>query len=493
MLTLPVVETNGVDPATLGAILAVLYLIADWGIRIVLIPVVIRRHRIGEALAWLSLIFFQPFIGAAVYFVVGRNVLGRKRIAQHDEANRLVDTHEHRLNQREHAPDPDEIPQNRRDLVRLARSLGRMPLVRGNDAEFIADTQDFIKQLVEAIHSAKHHVHLLYYIMRQDESGERICEAVERAAQRGVHCRILLDGVGSRTALEVYGPRMRKAGAEVLATLPVKLLRRQFARIDVRNHRKLAIIDGHTAFTGSHNACDADYGKKTAGEWIDLTARLTGPIVYQLQLTFLEDWVTETGVVPNDPSMFITPKYTGNLPMQSVPSGPGDRSEAFHHIAVSAINEAEHTVVMTTPYLIPDEPSLLALKLRALAGIRTVIIVPEKPDQRLVAAAAKAYYEELLQAGVEIYLFQGGVLHAKTFTIDKSFVLFGSANFDRRSFRLNYELNLLMIGEPVVEALHAHQMSYKAQSRRLTLDQVEAVPHWRQLMYHTAKLFSPVL
>ena len=493
MLTLPVVDTNSVDPATLGAILAVLYLLADWGIRIVLIPVVIRRHRIGEALAWLSLIFFQPFIGAAVYFVVGRNVLGRKRIAQHDQATRLVDTHEHRLNQREHAPDPDEIPQNRRDLVRLARSLGRMPLVRGNDAQFIGDTQEFIRQLIETIDSAKHHVHLLYYIMRRDDAGERLCQAVERAAQRGVHCRILLDGVGSRTALEVFGPRMRKAGAEVLAALPVKLLRRQFARIDVRNHRKLAIIDGHIAFTGSHNACDADYGKTTVGEWVDLTARLTGPIVYQLQLTFLEDWVTETGVVPNDPSMFVTPEYTGDLPMQSVPSGPGDRNEAFHNIAVSAINEAEHAIVMTTPYLIPDEPSLLALKLRALAGVRTVIIVPEKPDQRLVAAAAKAYYEELLQAGVEIYLFQGGILHAKTFTIDNSFVLFGSANFDRRSFRLNYELNLLMIGAPVVKALHEHQMIYKSQSRRLTLDEVEAVPHWRQLMYHSAKLFSPVL
>lgn len=479
--------------AGLGAVLAVLYLVLDWGIRIVLIPVVIRRHDIGEALAWLLIIFFQPIIGAAIYFVVGRNLLGRTRIAQHEQAIRLVDTEEHRNAQREHAADPQEIPENRRDLVRLAQSMGRMPMLRGNSVELIGEADDFFSRLVHAIDSAQHHVHLLYYIMSDDDSGRRICEAIVRTAERGVRCRVLLDGVGSRTALERLGPRMRNAGAEVHAALPVKLLRRQFARIDVRNHRKLVIIDGRTAFTGSHNACDADYGKRNVGEWIDLTACLTGPIVYQLQQLFLEDWAAETGSVPDDDSLFPAPEHTGDVPMQSVPSGPGDRSETFHHIAVSAINEAEKSIVMTTPYLLPDEPSLLALRMRALAGVRVEIIVPEKPDHPLVATAAKAYYEDLLSAGIRLHLYKGGVLHAKTFAIDDSFVLLGSANFDRRSFKLNYELNLLMLGESVVEALSTHHDRYKRSAHLLTLEEVSAIPAWRQLIHHTAKLFSPLL
>lgn len=472
---------------------ALVYLILEWVIRVILIPVIIRKHRPSEAIAWLAITLFQPIPGAFVYILLGRQLLGRRRIKAYAHAISLVETTQHAETLRPHIPPQEQIDTQYRDLFRLAHRVGQTTALAGNDGIVIQQTLDVIDRLVEDIDGARHHVHLLYYIFLPDKTGRHVGEALKRAASRGVKCRVLVDAVGSKHMLRQLAPELRRAGVEVRAALPVKLYRRNLARIDVRNHRKLAIIDGRIAFTGSQNICDANYGHKTIGAWHDLTARATGPIVYQLQMVFCEDWAAETGEVPQGPEVFPRPQASGATIAQTIPSGPGQRNQAFRDLMLSAINEADERVVMVTPYFVPDASTQLALVLRAMAGVTVDIVVPEKTNSIFVNAAAKSSFEELLDAGANIHLHREGLLHVKAMTIDDRFALFGSGNFDRRSFFVNYELNLLILGRDVTTNLRVHLETYIGQSRPLRLEELERRPTIQKLADDTAALVAPLL
>jgi cardiolipin synthase len=301
------------------------YLLFEWAIRLVLAPIIIRKHSAGEAMAWLALALFQPIPGAILYAAFGRQLLGRKRVKANQRAARLVETVE-RLNALEaHTAPSDAIDEPYRDLFRLATMVGGTRPLHGNAGEII-DSDHYIGRLIEDIDAAQRHVHLLTYIYRDDATGRKVAEALGRAAKRGVACRVLADGSGSAGFFDTLAPKMREHGILVRDALPSKYFRRTFARIDVRNHRKLVVIDGTIAHTGSQNICDLDYGSGRY-RWIDLTARLTGPMAMQMQMLFLEDWVAETGHMPDESpageqDLFPTPEHVGPIVVQAIPSGP---------------------------------------------------------------------------------------------------------------------------------------------------------------------------
>jgi len=475
-----------------GISLAAIVLIAQWVIRIVLIPIVLRRHRPAVATTWLIVVFFEPFIGLIIYLVIGRQLVGRKRIEHHQRVAKEVEDRIRARFAQEHAVSIADLPPHRRDLARLAQTLSGMPAVNGNSVALIDRTDAVIDRLIEDIDAAQHHVHLLFYIYAYDTTGLRVADALTRAAERGVTCRVMMDSQGSPAALEHIAPQMRSKGIRVVEVLHAGLLRRRVARIDVRNHRKLAIIDGAIGYTGSQNIVDADYGGKFEGVWRDLMIRVEGPVLTQLQAVFFEDWAAETNeALPDDLLPDLEP--VGETLAIAVPSGPSLRQGAFRDIMLAAINEADERVIMTTPYLVLDEPTLLALQIRARAGVRVDVVVPERSNNTLVNLASRAQYEALLSAGVNLHLHQDGLLHAKSMSIDGTISLIGSGNMDRRSFEVNYELSLLMAGGKVAEELVELQHRYMSQSRVLTMEEWGARSRWDRIAQDSARLFSAVL
>ena len=472
------------------------YGVLDWTLRLVMLPVVAGRHRAGPALAWLAVVFLQPVVGTALYLLLGRQLLGVKRVQSHDNATERVMTGERMSVQEPHEMELESVPWGYRDFVRLARRVARQPALAGNSAELVGEHGAFVDALVERIDRAERSVHLMYYVVKDDATLRRVIGSLRSAADRGVRVVLMADAVGSKPFLKSEAARElgRLANVEVRPMMQVRLLRAQFARVDVRNHRKLAVIDGREAVTGSHNLCDPDYGGSSYGPWVDLSVAARGPIVYQLQLLFLEDYVYETGELPERMlGTLAGPERAGEVSMQAVPSGPSAPNEGFRELIVSAINEANERVVMTTPYFVPDEAALLALRLRALAGLDVEIIVPERVDSVLVSCASRVYLRDLLRAGARVHLHGKGLLHAKTLLIDDRFALIGSGNFDRRSFAINYELNTLCSGREVVSSLERVYEGYLAESRELTLEELERRPRWRRTRDDLATLLSPLL
>lgn len=470
---------------------SLLYLISEWLIRIGMIPAVMRRRRPSVATAWLLVIFFQPWIGLVLYLFVGSNRLPQRRIKRHAR----VSSHMKKLvalaAEQPHVVKPQLEPQQQ-GLVHLAERLGEKPILGGNQGELLTDTDDVIERLINDIDAATHHVHLLYYMFADDATGHRVAGALARAVQRGATCRVLADDVGSWRMFRGLGAQMKRQGIHLVPMLPVNLFRRGLARLDLRNHRKLAIIDGHVAYSGSQNIVNADYGRRNL-VWHDVTARITGPTVVQLQGIFIEDWFFETGETLDDPLLFPTPDFTGNIMIQSLPSGPTYPIESYHRLVVTAIYVARRNIVITSPYFVPDEALLQALEVAVQRGVKVELIVPSRSDQMLPGAAARAYYGELLESGVDIFLHTNGLLHSKTMTIDDSVALIGSGNFDIRSFYLNFELNLLAYGAEVTAGLRYLQRAYMNDAKQLTPEAWSQRSGLRRLLDDSAKLLSPLL
>ncbi len=471
---------------------SLLFFTTEWCIRLVMLPVVIfRKRRPSVCLAWLSVIFFEPWLGLFFYMLVGENRLGRTRI-------QFRKRHEAPQSGPGHELSPEvaglrAVPEEIRPLAELAVHMGGWPVVAGNRLEFVSETDEVIAKLVAAIEGANQHVHLLFYIFRDDMVGQRVAHALAAAAERGVACRVLADDVGSRHMLRSLGPWLERHGVAVARGLPANPLRRRFARLDLRNHRKLAIIDGQQAFVGSQNIVEASYGKRGIGAWRDIMAIVEGPAVAQLQDVFLEDWFHDTGDALEFAQDLPHPTVQGNACLQVVPTGPDRPTEGFQDLIVQSLYEAQEQITITSPYFVPDESLLMALRLAVARGVDVTLIVPEKSDMRLVDWATKYYCGNLVEFGVCLYYHQDGLLHAKTLTIDDSLALFGSANYDIRSFYLNFELNFLIYDVPLVANLRRLQAEYVAQSFRVEKEILSGRPWPNQLAENMAKLLSPIL
>lgn len=497
-------------PPILGDLpnLAFAVAVLGWTIRIAMTPLVaVRQRRAVSALAWLAVIFFTPFIGVAAYFLIGERRLGRKRllrrIRRHGlfEALRPIAVAGPDNTEAEegggHVRNPDVEA-----VLRLARRFGSLAPTVGNRVEFLDSTEAVVDRLVKDLSTASRRAYLLYYMFRDDQVGRPVADALMGAARRGVECRLLVDDVGSRELSGGLESRMRAAGVDVRRALPVSPWRLRLERLDARNHRKLAIIDGRVALTGSHNIAGPESASRT-GVWRDVTARVEGSAVRQLQHVFVEDWFLETDEILAAEDLYAAqpprgaPEFAelrdGPELLQVTPSGPDHPDEGMEDILSMAVLTAKSRVIATTPYFIPGEGFMQALRLAAARGARVDLIVPEKSDHPVVDVASRHYYGQLLSAGVRVWLHGAGLLHAKTLVVDDRLAWVGSANFDVRSFRLNFELGFFASGGSAARDLARIQEGYAREARELTRSVWLARPRLSMFSENLVKVLSPLL
>ena len=330
------------------------YVAIGWIIRGGMLLTVLRRtYAPGASIAWLLIVFLHPYIGLGLYQMFGEKRLGPGRVLHHDQLRERYTLADPKCDL------PADLPECCREQSRLALKVGHMPPVNGSTVEFLTESSVMISRLSADIDAAKSHVHLLYYIFTPDASGMKIADAMIRAAQRGVKCRLILDQYASRACFRRHGfaSQLQAAGIEVVAALPSSPLRRR----DLRNHRKLAIIDDRVAYAGSQNLINPDYGGKRGGPWVDLSGRFTGPIVAEYATVFLIDWAFETNRELPAPSIGEIATVANGDPMQVVPTGPVSSAESFRRLFLGAIESAREQIVLTTPYFVPDEATILAL------------------------------------------------------------------------------------------------------------------------------------
>ena len=463
---------------------------AEWMVRIIMLFVLVvnPRRKPSSTMAWLLVIFFQPWVGLVLYILIGRTRLPGDRAQQHAFVNRQI-----KMLSEAFKKTPGLVLENLsdelRDVVKLAEQLGNMPILGGNEAELICDTDVAISRLIDDIDRASNHVHLLFYLFADDQTGRKVVEALCRAVGRGVTCRVLMDAMASRLTLKGLAHEMQAAGIEVHAVLPVRFIR---SRADIRNHRKIAVIDGHTGYTGSQNIVNADYGHKDMA-WHDMMIRLRGPVVLQLQAVFASDWFFESKQKLDGDDCFPEPEIVGNTAVQTLPSGPSFPTENYQYMVVNALYGAKSRVTITSPYFVPDEAFLQAVQTAVLRGVKVEIVLPNRCDQILVGAASRSYYDGLLASGVDLYLYQDGLLHSKTMSIDGSLALIGSSNFDIRSFAINFEINLLFYDNDVTSRLRAQQQRYIAGSILLNAKVWQNRSALQKTAQNIANLLSPLL
>jgi cardiolipin synthase A/B len=444
-----------------------LYLASEWGIRLVMLLYVPQRRSAAASRTWLLFIFLLPWPGLVLYALVGRIRLPQWRRKLQAQAALQIEKAQGQIGERI-ILEPD-LPAHLQIIPQQVRKLGSFETFAGNAFDFLRNYEGSIDRLIQDIDSATKHVHLLTYIFRIDQTGRKVGEALKRAAQRDVDCRVLLDAVGSRRTLERLGPELRAAGVEVRSMLPVGLFRGKAARFDLRNHRKVIVIDGTIGYIGSQNIADPVFVKNYPNE--ELVARVTGPIVSQLQAVFLADHYLETEETLDRAELFPDLAPAGNSIAQLLPSGPGYGQENGRDLIISMLYEARRRVVIVTPYFVPDEPFLQAICAAGRrANARVHLVVSKHANQLITQFAQRSYYDDLLEAGVEIHLYRPHFLHAKLLTIDDDIALVGSTNMDIRSFALNAEINLLIYDRQVVKSLEEIQESYLANSELLTME-----------------------
>jgi cardiolipin synthase len=397
------------------------------------------------------------------------------------------------------AADPNAaVPERYRHLFDLGRSISGFSPVAGNTARLLPDSNATIDAMVADIDAARDHVHVLFYIWLSDRNGSKIIEALKRAAARGVTCRAMADDLGSRALIRSeHWKAMREAGVHLAAGLPIgnPLLRPLMGRIDLRNHRKIVVIDDHITYCGSQNCADPEFRVKAKyAPWVDAVMRFEGPIARQNQHLFVSDWMTyvdeDLGDLLRKP--LPTPVSEG-VPAQVIGTGPTVRYSAMPETFGSLLFAARREVIISTPYYVPDESLQNALCTTAFRGVDTSIILPARNDSWFVGAASRSYYADLLAAGVQIYEYVGGLLHTKSLTLDGELTLIGSANMDRRSFELNYENNILFYDPALTADVRRRQQTYISKANPVTKEMVAAWPMSRRLWNNSIATLGPVL
>ena len=464
---------------------------------LVIIRVLLRPNREASSrLAWIVVILALPVLGIVAYILLGETNIGRKRVARMravisglPDVNHLAGADAANLH--------DDVPQNYVHFFQAGKTVNGFDPVEGNRAHLMADSNAAIDSIVADINGAKAHVHLLFYIWLSDNNGLKVVDALKRAAARGVDCRAMADGLGSRTMIASdHWKDMKAAGVHLASALPIgnPLLRPLKGRIDLRNHRKIVFIDNQITYCGSQNCADPEFRVKPKyAPWVDALMRFEGPIVRQNQYLFASDWQAGTG---EDISHLLAEPMAAHgkgFPAQVIGTGPTVRSSAMPEIFETLIFGAKDRLVISTPYYVPNAPMQAALCASARRGVDTTIIFPAKNDSWIVGAASRSYYHDLLTAGVRIYEYVGGLLHTKSLTLDGEVTLIGSANMDRRSFELNYENNILFYDKALTADVLRRQESYIAQSEMVTADSVTAWNWRRRLWNNTIAMLGPVL
>jgi cardiolipin synthase len=476
---------------------ALSYLIGILGLFI--IP---ANRKPGVATAWLLLIFAAPILGAILFLLLGSPKLSRwRRDEQRAMNERIKDLVEEAEQVPELRPIVDPpLPARYEPFVNLIAQLTGMPAMAGNTVELLPDYVGAVDRIVQDIDAAQRYVHLEYFIFANDKIGAPVIDALVRARERGVVCRVLIDHLGN---IGYHGPvlkRLHAAGIPVHQMLPAKPFDNQWNRIDLRNHRKIVVVDGVVGFTGSQNLVEDTYHKrgniKKGIHYIELVVRVTGPVVREFNAAFITDWYSETEELLDErtaPEMRVRTPLTGDALCQVLPSGPGFEHNNNLMLFVALIHAARRRITIVNPYVVPEENLLLALTSAAQRGVDVTLIVSETGDQFLVYHAQDSYYEELLKAGVQIYRYQAPViLHSKSISIDDDIAVISSSNMDIRSFQLNMEVTLVCYDTEVVADLREIEADYIRCSHPLQLDTWQSRPLLTKFVDNLARLTSPL-
>lgn len=542
-----------------ATIIAVLHygIAAMVALRVMLKP----RLAASARLAWVLVIEALPLVGILAWILFGEVRMHRA------DRQRAADVRE-AIAQR-WVPSRNivrELPQPARTVTAQALASGGLHAVSGNRLQLLSEDDEAIEDIARAIDQARRSVVVLFYIWLDDVSGQRIARACGDAARRGVSVRVIVDALGSRRFLRSRAwASMRAAGVDTAEAFPLgnALIRPLTGRMDLRNHRKIVVIDGCLGFTGSRNCADMAFSAKPRfAPWVDVMFRVEGPAVRQLELIFVQDWLsaskkpleakiarllppqpvpdapcappasenapsseaasglapgTEIAIDMADPpphwalsdtrssdlqaraamiAPLLPPVRPAGCPgqvVQVVPTGPNDREGSLSDVVATLIHSAREKLIITTPYYVPDETTDAAIRAAARRGVAVTLILPERNDSRLVQAVSEGFHSDLLRAGVRIMLFRGGLIHAKIISVDGGMALAGSANLDRRSFDLNFEISLLVVDHGFTSELDARQQSYIDRARPLTRAEVRGRPALRRLRGNIASLAAPLL
>ncbi|SEB85452.1 cardiolipin synthetase 2 [Paramicrobacterium humi] len=479
---------------------AIVVFLADLTIRILAVIYVPRNRMPSAAMGWLLAIFFIPFAGVFLFLLIGNPKLPRKRRKRQDDINSYIASVVAEL---PHDATLAETPEWLPSLVYLNQHLGGFPLMGGNSATLHADYGESLQGMIDDIDRAVDWVHVEFYILCLDETTAPFFDALENAEKRGVEVRVLFDHVASlRTrGYHKMTRRLTAMGADWHRMLPLDPLKWKWQRPDLRNHRKLLVVDGSVAWIGSQNIIDRSYNKRSnirrGLKWQELQARVDGPVVGAINAIFLTDWYSETDELLIETSVrreeveLTAAPVTGDLACQVVPSGPGFEGENNLRLFLGLLWAAQERIVITSPYFVPDEPLLYAVTTAVQRGVPVDLFVSEIGDQPTVYHAQRSYYEALLRAGVRIFLYpKPFILHSKHFTIDSEVAVLGSSNMDMRSFGLNLEISLLVRGEDFVRDMRSIEDEYRSKSRELSLDEWLKQPLRSTVLDNLARLTS---
>lgn len=458
----------------------------------------------ASRVAWVAIITFLPVLGMVAYLLLGETSIGRVRI------KRLLATEARLPPPPGRTPVPGTVTPQFKPLFDLAQSINGSHPTAGNrvvllgdpsatPAEPMANSNASIDALVTDIEQATETVHIGFYIWLDDHNGGRVVNAVCTAAQRGVACRVMVDALGSRAF--VHGPRWRQlqhAGVHVHAMLDdvPRLGHLAIGRVDLRNHRKVAVIDNRIAYCGSQNCADPEFRVKPKfAPWIDLLMRCEGAVARQAQHLFLSAWISETGeALESMVSAAPEPEYFADgVVAQMFGTGPTTRHNAMSDMFVAGMYAAREELLVTTPYFVPDEALLRALCAAPRRGVKTIIVFPTRNDSMLVGNTCRSTWRDLLTCGVKVMEYPLGLLHTKSMTIDGEVALVGSANMDRRSLELNFENNMLVADRDVTQAVRERQLGYLSMSHPVQLETVEAWPYHQRLLQNAIGMMAPVL
>lgn len=472
-------------------------LVVDLLIRILALCWVPYNRKPSVALGWLMAIFLLPYVGLLAFLVIGATQLPKKRRDRQRSMTEVL-----RKETKDEAVVGDASHLSEKDIIaaQLNYELGALPLAGGNSFELLPDNNANLQTMAEQIDRAQDYVHFEFYIVGWDETSAPLLDSLFRAHERGVTVRILIDQLGSSgiPRWRELVRRLDSSGISWHRSLPIQPLKGNFQRPDLRNHRKILVIDGEVAFSGSQNAIDRSYDKpsnlRKNLQWKDLSMRIHGPLVRELNAVFLSDWYAETGEMLRQEAKDSLGGSDGGAMAQVVPSGPGFQTENNLLLINQLIHNAEHRVTICTPYFIPDSSLTNALITAARSGIEVTLIVCQKGNEFFAQYAQNSYYEQLLENQVRIMEYPAPtVLHTKFVLVDEDVAFIGSSNMDLRSFGLNLECTMFIVDREVVGRIYDVAEGYLQDCQAVDQEQWKKRPRSRMALENVCRLTSGLL